>query len=241
MDYIGGLDANVPFTFIREGAPFIPDVGTVTFTVLNHVGVAIAGLTDVPVTTTTTTFQFNVHIPAVNNDIDVLKSFERRTIVVSYQKDGVYERDVLGYRVIPVAHYSVEPKDIRSFIGLQDKELGDEDIDLFASYLYVQKDLGTSYSLDSLLVSGTTQELAANEMIRMRGVLDVLPSVRQRISQEETNGVTGFKRLTIKDFDAIEAVALGRYAAALSETVISTETATTLVLFTEDADPITGA
>ena len=240
IDVTSGSDAFLNFQFIEGGEPFIPDVGTVTYTVLNHSGTPIVGLIDVPVTTTTSTFQIPIVVAAINNTINVSKKFERRVVIVKYQRGGIYGRGVINYRVISTMYFSVTPTDVRNFIGLQEKELEDKDIDLINSYLYVQRDLDT-IDIDALLTSGTTDEIAANEMIKMRTVLDVLQSVRQRISQEETNGITGFKRLTIKDFDSLEMVARGRYEQAFSDLSDVVVADITLILTTTDADPITGA
>jgi len=240
MDYISGTDVWFSHLFIHDGEPFIPDVGSVKYTVLDHAGAPIAGLADVAVTTDVTTFQIGFTIPAVNNTVAAGKRFERRTVLIQYLRAGAANRTVKAYRLVPILNHSVEPQHVRSFIGLQQKELPDAEIDLLAAYLYVEKDF-TSASLDALLASGTTQELAANECIKLRAVLAVLPSVKQRMAQKETNGVIGFERPTVVNFDDVERIANERYAAARVEALNLTDTVVSFILTTTDADPITGA
>ena len=239
MDYVGGTDTLLTHRFVRSGEPFVPDTGTVKYTVSDHDAVPISGLVNVPVTTNNSTFQITFVVTAINNAISLSKDFERRFVSVSYERDGQAYTDEFQYRLRPATKYSVSAQDVRSFIGLQDKELEDFEIDLFNSYLIAKRDLGT-ISIDTLLSSGTIQELAANGMIKAQAVLSVLPSVKQRMAQEETNGVTGFKRVQIKDLLDVELAARNLYANALTELVIPVDAALTLVLTTTDADPITG-
>ena len=239
MDFIGGTDTLLTFVFEKSGEPLVPDISSVKYTVLNHAGTPIVGLIDIPIITAADTWQVHFVVPAINNTIDVGKKFERRTVFISYTTGGKYERGVLQYRLIPLMNFSAQPKDVRAFIGVQEKELPDEDIDLLSAYLYVERDLGTT-AIAPLLSSGTILELAVNNAIKAKAVLDVLPSIRQRMAQEETNGVTGFKRLKITDFVDIEAKALALYAEAFVELLNTVEESLTLVLVTEDADPITG-
>jgi hypothetical protein len=241
MDYFAGTDILFTHKFVGEGEPFVPDPNTVKYTVYDHSGAPIAGLIDVPVATTSLTYQISFTIPAVNNSIGVGKNFERRTVVVMYQRGGADTRDVQSYRIIVMGLYSVEPKDVRSFIGIQEKELNDDEIDIYAAYMYVKQEFGDTIAIDTALTSGTTQELAVNELIKLRAVIDLIPSLRQRIAQEESNGVTSYKRLNIKDFNEFEAAVLGRYSAVMTEVLDLTGVDVTLVLTTTDADPITGA
>ena len=241
MDYFAGTDILFTHRFEQEGESFSPDPNTVEYTVFDHAGAPISGLTNVPVVTGPTDFQVSFTIPAINNQIGVGKNFERRTVVVKYHYNGFEKRDVRTYRTIPMGLFSVSPHDVRAFIGMQEKELRDDEIDLFAAYLYVKKDLGTVVAIDTALTSGTTDELAVNELIKLRAIIALLPSLKQRMAQEETNGVTGFKRVDLKDFSSFEAHVLGRYAAALEVVLAQTAAEFTLVLTTTDADPITGA
>lgn len=239
MDYLSGTAALVNIEFIQDGEAFVPDVGSVEYTVIDHSGAAIVGLQNIPVATTVDTWKVGILIGALYNSVDPSKKFERRTIVVTYTVDGVYGRTSKQYRIIPFLNHSVTPNDVRAFIGVQEKELPDSDIDLLRAYLYVEEAISPT-DIGPVLASGTVQELAANRAITAQAVIDVLPSLRQRIAQEETNGITGFKRLTIKDFAEVEMAALNALNDAILEVLNPVVEDMTLILTTTDADPITG-
>ena len=237
MDYFTETDVNLNIILSQDGEPFIPDVGSVKYNLYDHTGTPL--ISNVAVETTTTTFSIQVTVPATDNVIASGRRFERRTIVVVAARGGKFHRQVVSYRLTPFLNHSVLPSQVRAFMGAQEKELPDEDIDLFAAYLMVEKDFNAD-RLTAALASGTTQELAANECIKLRAVLDVIPSMKQRIAQSETNGVIGFERPTMTDFGEVERAAQARYYSAKMEALGLTETAPTLILTTTDADPITG-
>ena len=239
MDFFIGTDVNLKIVLQRDGEPFIPDVGSVKYTVHDHTGAPISGLQDVDVVTTTTTFAVSVNVPAAQNQVAVQRKFERRTVVVTCSRDGVAHRQIGTYRLVPFANYSVTTAQVRSFIGVQEKELEDEDVDLFAAFLFVEEDFGAANLIDALN-SGTTREIAANECIKLRAVLEVLPSVKQRIAQQESHGTIGFQRASITDLNGVETAARDRYYSAKMAALGLTEGTITLVLTTTDADPITG-
>lgn len=238
MDYFHGTDISLSIILSKDGEPFIPDMGSVKYSVYGHDGTPLAA--DVPVVTSSTTFQIQVEIAASANAIAPQRKFERRTVVVNSNRGGQYHRQTATYRLVPFLNFAIQASQVRGFIGVQEKELPDEDIDLVAAYLYVEKDF-TDTRLAEALASGTTQELAANECIKLRAVLDVLPSIKQRIAQSEKNGIIGFERPTMTDFGEVERAAQDRYYSSKMEALGLTETAPVLILVTTDADPITGA
>jgi len=240
-EFVAGADAHINVEFGTAAAPVIPDTGTVNFTVLNHAGTTIVDLIEEMVTTDLTSWATNITVPAANNTIENGRSFERRMVLVNYQVGGRRFDKVVSYRLTPRLHHSVTGQEVRSFLGVNEGELGDADLDLFAAYLKVQTEL-TAPVLEAALISGTVRELAANTMIRMQAVIAIIPSLKTRIAQSETNGPMGFTRAIIRDFAAVQAVATELYLAARDE-VTETDSAAaslTLVLVTQDADPITG-
>lgn len=240
MDTIEGTDFILNVLLQNDGAPFIPDNGTVSFTVIDHTGQPLVGYQNVPVTTTPTTFQIAVTLPSTVNSIGSGRKFERRTVVVSGQTAGRPFRITEVYRVIPYLNFSVTPQQVRAFIGLQKKELDDQDIDLLSSYLAVEEDIGSDI-LSQALSSGTVTEFAANDCIKLMAVLKVLPSVKNRMSQSEQDGTISFTRPVIKDFKEIEAAARDMYFAAKLAVTGEVENTLSLVLVTTDTDPITGS
>lgn len=240
-EFVAGAEAHLNVEFGTAAAPVIPDAGTVKFTVLNHVGDAIPDLTEQLVTTDLTSWAASITVPATHNAIEPGRSFERRMVTVHYQVNGRRFDRVVGYRLTPRLHHSVTGQEIRSFLGVNEHELGDEDLDLFAAYMKVEAEI-TAPVLQAALTSGTSRELAANTMIRMQAVIAILPSLKTRVAQSETNGPIGFTRSNIRDFRAVQGTANELYLAARDEITgtDSTQASLTLVLVTQDADPITG-
>ncbi|CCV12940.1 hypothetical protein [Mesorhizobium sp. STM 4661] len=239
FDYLDGANVTLMVTLVDGGVPVVPTVGSLTYTVRDQEGVAIPALTDVPVTTGPTTFNISVVIPAVNNAVAVGRRFEKRTVTFDFLMNGVSKQQITTYRLTAYLNHSVTPGQIRGFVGVQQHELPDSEIDLMIAFMKVEKEVGLE-ELGIALASGTTVELAANEMIRMQAVLDVLPSLKQRIAQTETNGLKGFSRPVIRDFSDVERQAQGRYAEALQETTGRTGVDLPLAALTQDTDPITG-
>lgn len=240
MDFIEGTDAILSVLLQRDGQPFIPDSGTVSYTVLDHNGNPVVGHQGVPVVTSSTQVSIQIVLPALINSIAIGKRFERRTVTIVGTTNGKPFRIVEAYRVIPYLNFSVTPNQVRSFIGLQKKELDDDDIDLVAAYLAVEDDIGSD-ELGTALASGTIAEISANECVKLMAVLKVLPSVKNRMSQSEQDGTISFSRPVIKDFKEIEAAARDMYFAAKLVVTGEVENSLPLILVTTDTDPITGS
>jgi hypothetical protein len=241
QDFLSGETINLSFRYGEGDEPIIPDIGSVTYTVFDHSGSAIAGLENVPITTGASTFQSTIEIPAIHNTIDPTKNFERRTVVVRYQKNSLYYYQRVVFRIIPFLAYTITAENVRTFLGVNKHELPDSDIDLFASYLFVREAFTDPSDLTDALLSGTQSELLANEAIVMRAAIDIIPSLQNRVAQSEKDGVRGFDRIKIKDFSELLAEAYRRYNGAIA--LIGSNTIAldyTLLVTTQDADPITG-
>jgi tellurite resistance protein len=237
-DYVAGADVRLPIIFAKNGDPIIPDVGTVTYSVLDHTLSPIAGLVDVELTTGPTTYKTTITIPASANSIGTGKRFERRTVVLSYEVQGAAETLRVSYRVTPELNHAVTPAQIRGFLGVNEHELVDADIDLSASYFSVEGLIGAT-TLATALVSGTTDELAANELIRMHAAMAVIPSLKQRLAQQEQNGVKMFARANISNFEELRKEAQRRFEQGLTTLSTTTPVELTLVVVTQDTDPVT--
>jgi hypothetical protein len=242
QDFLSGETANIRFLFGSGDEPVIPDVGSVTYTVLSAIGNPIVGLENVPIATDTGTFATKITIPAEYNVILPGKTFDRRTIIVRYTAKGVEDWQRINYRLIPSVPFTVTPATVRAFLGVNKGELPDEDIDLFSAYVYVQEAVSDPSLLTAALSSGDKLELTANDVIAMRAAIDIIPSLQNRVAQAEKNGVMGYDRIKIKDFAGLLADAYGRYYAGLELVGAVDESVgipTTLLITTTDTDPIT--
>lgn len=241
-DFLSDTDVALTFRYGDQKQPSIPDTASVTYTVMDAEGTPIVGLVDVPVTTGPTTYQSTITIPAIDNAIGVDKIFSRRIVRYSYEVATVPKTQTVQYRLVPFVSHTVTSESVRAFIGINLNELKDEDIDLFDAYMRTLTDV-PSATLTTALVSGTMTEYYANDAIRMQAVFGVIQSLRARIAQSEKNGLMGFDRPKITDFLEIMEAARLRYNQATGA-ILGTDTVEadfTLIVTTQDADPVTGA
>lgn len=241
LDFIAGEAGKLPIKFERGGAPLLPAVGSVFFTVRDHAGVPMSAYSNVAVTTDPTTFSVSLDIPAGVNTIANGKFFERRTLSVAYVVGGVSYLDSYSFRIIPFLNHSVTPDAVRGFIGVNDGELENSDIDITAAFMKAGVEVGME-AMATALASGTLKEIKANDLVLMRTVLDVLPSLKQRIAQREEDGVKSFERPKIIDFTALQTEAERRYLDAYGivfEGIVA-ETDYTIFAVTQDTDRLTG-
>jgi len=238
QDFVAGEDIELPVSLIVGGQPVIPDEDSVKFTLRDHSGAVIDGMSNIPVSTGSADYRFMIEIPAEYNTLSAGKRFERRTINLSYTHNGIARGLRLHYRLIPYLNHSVTPAQVRSFLGVNETELPDDEINLVDAYFVVEEQVGQTI-LEESLTSGTTSEIAANTLVRMRAVLDVIPSLKQRVAQEERSGQKSFSRPLIHDFDALREEAEKRYQVALNTFSTGIELPLNLVVTTQDVDPIT--
>jgi hypothetical protein len=239
MDVIAGTPTALTIPFIIGNQPVAPDVGSVTYTLKDQLGAPMVGLTDIAYVTTGTTYQMQILVPSSAHQIDPARRFERRGVVVNFKLNGEEVQLTRAYRIVPEPLHTVTPAEVRAFIGIEEHELPDAHIDLLSAFLVVEKDVGAA-ELAAALTSGTTDEISANTLVRMRAVLDVLPSAKQRMAQSEKNGVKEFSRVDLKELDKLKGEAEKRYQEALEEIVIVTEVTPSLFLVTANTDAITG-
>lgn len=239
MDVIAHSPAALAIAFILGDQPVAPDVGTVRYTVQDQVGASLPDFIDVPIITTATTYQALLLISADAQTIAVGRRFERRTVVVGFQVQGLNAELRRLYRVVPDLPHTVTAQQVRGFIGIEPHELPDDEIDLVAAYFAVEADVGEA-ELAIALTSGTSTELDANTLVCMKAVLNVLPSAKQRMAQSEKNGVKEFSRVDLKELDKLGIEALRRYEEALGKIVVTTETTPSLFLTAVGTDAVTG-
>lgn len=239
LTFHAGQSTVVAVPLTRDGEPFLADAGA-KWTLRDHAGLPMPAYTDqVVADVSDTTLVLNV--PALAQTIDSSRLFEKRFLVVSGTTDGTPFETTLVYRIIAWLNYSVTVDDVRSFIGIDAGELGDNDIDLVAAYMELAATAGKD-TLATALSAGTRVEELANKAIKGLAVLACLPGLRQRISKKAEDGSMKVERFTV-DFDRLEADARklvmdGTIALGTPE---DTLTAPTLfVLVTPTTDVITG-
>lgn len=149
----------------------------------------------------------SIEIPAQYNMIEDGGLFDTRVVEISFYHDGKYFVIRDSYRIVEYYYFSATPKDVRDYYGLNVGELPDEDIDLVGIYLQLVQKFGDTFT--SALQSAGQASFRANRLIVLKGVVQVFPSARLRVNQEENDGSSKFLRYLNKiDWDALLAAAL---------------------------------
>lgn len=230
-----GRDVTIPVNLTYNGQPAVPDAGTAVLYVSAPGGDVIFTQ---DLTTGPTDVTILARIPAEHNQITT--AFSRRVVRISAERGGIPFEAVAMYRLTPQILYTVTPKDVRSFLGVNEGELPDDEVDLSGTYLNLEFDMGRD-KLVAALTSGDQAELRANEAILYKTVLDVIPSLANRVAVEETDGALSFKRNARKDFAELKKSAEDRLSAALAVINPVNDPGYSILITTTDADPITGA
>lgn len=224
----------LPLPFRVGGDLVVPDAGSVTISIYAHDGTKL--IDNEPVTTP------DYEIEAVHHTIDPNRVFEKRSFVLNFRYDGKLHTVRQSYRITPFLNYSASAEDVRNFIGISADDLPDDAVDLFKAYVSL-RELVPAADLTTALASGDVAEIRVNEALVMLAVLDVVPSLMQRVAAMEADGILQFRRQTVKSYEALAAAAEQRLAMALSELgVIQSGTgAATMIIKVTPSDPITGA
>lgn len=146
-------------------------------------------------------------IPA---EINTMESdyFDSRIVEISYFYNGKPQLIRDSYRITDFYYFTASPKDVRDYFGLNEGELPDEDIDLNDVYFQLLKKHGDKFT-DALNLEGGVANIRANRLIVLKGVVQVFPSARLRVNQEENDGSSKFLRYLNKiDWDGLLANAL---------------------------------
>lgn len=193
----------VPFT--RDDEPFVPDVGSVRWTLRNQAGAKVLGFVGEQVVTNEDTTQIAITIPAAQNELEAGSRFEKRTVVVTGTVGGHKFEILRPYRLIAWLNHSVSPDNVRAYVGVDSGELPDSVIDIPSAYFRIERIVGQQ-RLEVLLTEAGHGEQDANRAITSQAVLDLIPSLRQRLSQKESDGSMEVTRAKL-DIDALQAAA----------------------------------
>lgn len=233
-----GEDVPVRILFKNGGETFIPDANSVYYTVRDNDGQTVVGHTNVAVSTGATTAAVTITVPAIVNQIT--GKIEQRTVQVKATRGGIPWNTSVAYHLTEWLNFSVRPPQVRKYLGVNEGELPDEDIDLVRAYLQVELDIGEENFAEALS-SGTMEAIRANDAIMYQAALQILPGFALRIAQQETNGTLGFQRYSKFDFDRLWAETAALYGDIVADLSLTDRVTPTLVAFSTQIDPFTNA
>lgn len=234
--FLADEDIAVQLPLRVNGEPIIPDAGSVKLTLRGNAGQVL--LSKEPVTMAAASTEASYVIPAQHNELGDSR-FSMRSVLVEFTKSGRPLTAKLSYRLVPWFNTTVTADDVRAFIGVDAGELPDNVIDIADAYLAVEGVVGIA-PLATALAGADQRQIRANQIILARAVLDQLPGLPLRLSQNESNGVFSAQRPKI-DLALLELRALALYGEALGAVVVTNESERTDFLVVGIApDPITG-
>lgn len=207
--------------FIEDGEFYTPDVGSVTYTLLDNQNVAISGQTSIVVTTTASTTNVVLNIGAAYNIKSSLKDFENRTIHLKGTVGGKPFAIRSRYRLIDSALLILDPNNVRVILGVSDSELPDEDIDVFISYFKYANKYGDTFK--NAFSQGDISALYAESVVYLETAINAVPALRLKVAQTESDGVVRFSRFTNIDWDSLLADLKSKLEEALLTVGVSTE------------------
>lgn len=208
--YLAGEDIALQIPLrTYNGEPVVPDTGSVKLTVRDNTGTVVINKTAVTMAPAST--EASVVVPAVNNAIGDGR-FTMRTVVIDFTKTGRPMVSRETYRLTAWLNTTVTPDEVRAFIGVDAGELPNSVIDIVEAYLDVENDI-TEATLTAALGAADNKQIAANRMILAQAVLNQIPGLPLRLSQNESNGVFSAQRPKI-DLIALELRAQAMYADA---------------------------
>lgn len=237
MYVISGETAILRFVFLDGRDTFIPDTNSVHYTLRDNAGAIVSGHDNVLVTLGPTAVSADITVTGSLNIIS--GSLERRTVTVTATRSGKYWVQTQGYFITQWMNTWITPKDVRDYLGVNEDELPDDDLDLVTAYLSVKDELEST--LETALASGTIDAIKANNAIKYRMAQDALPGLALRIAQSETNGTLAFTRLAKLDLEKLAAETAKRYGEIVSELGGDPTSDRTWLTFSTDVDPFTGA
>lgn len=235
LNFQANQDITLTISFSRDGESFVPDDGQASWALVGHDGTQLtspASLTGI------TDSQVSIQVLAAHNIITDPRFFEKRTVVVNCLRNGQSFQARGIYRVAPWINMTAVEDDVRSFIGIDNGELPDADIDLFDAYLQLSNTMSVEV-LDAALVAGDKSETDANAAIVAMAVLGVLPSLQFRASKTSTDSTSTITRFQL-DFAALRAAAQAKLDAAIAS-ITNADSAERLIFIIGDrTDPVTG-
>lgn len=226
--------------FILRGNPAIPASNSVRWTLIGHDGLPVSGAIDQPVTTGPADTQAVIQVPGSKNQLgDASRLFESRRLIVSAILGGAPWSVELPYRVAPRPNISVTNGDVRAYLGVNEDELPDDGIDVFAAFVAVRAAAGAT-ALTAALTEGGATQLLANRAVLAQTVLLLIPSLQQRLLLTHTDGSISATRNKI-DFKAIAEQAQRDLASGLDAILGRTPVESPFFVIGTLTDVITGA
>lgn len=231
---------NTPFTHVVEFASGSP-TGAFSYSVRDDDGTIVNGLENVIVPIGIGMISARIDIPASANTVSK-PVFETRTISWNYPTASGTVNGSHSYVLQRSIPFPATPEGVRQLLGVTEKEVPDERIDVLGAYLRFRKPLTTpDAALLPFITSGDADSYTITRAIEAVAALELLPTLQISIARRFDSGTNSYERWNRIDWDALAAKLEGMVyeATILVEPTLELAINPILVLSTR-TDPLTG-
>lgn len=204
MSYAFAGMSNVISVIITKNGDYaqLEPADVVSYSVFDIKGNIIANLknVEVPVTDDNRTF-LRIDIPAEANSLAEGEVFSNRIVIINYTLNGVMNTVRQTYRIIPFAPYSCSESDVRTILGVSEKDLSDDMIDLYAAYLKAKQ---RSDKIEEALSAGTIKTNVANRIVAIYAALAFRNTLPLLIAKIESDNIVSQTRFTMSMDDFMQ-------------------------------------
>lgn len=230
-------DVTLYYDFIVDSEFVIPDFNTIFYTLYDNEGLPVPGYINVqpdgsPVEDT----GISIIIESDGN----LKThdYELRTLTISFKYNNKPYTIEDSYQIVDRITFPITKDSIRSIIGLSSSEWSDDDIDIIGSANDLQ--ISTNINIDQILSTGGSNTRSLLQLIRLRTVFNILPTIELIALQSEQADNTVAKRFNNIDFDALRARLQAEYDGLLEDFEGAVPYSVVSFIVFTDTDPVTG-
>ena len=237
MDFLPDTDVSVRVMFEGLGQPKVPDTGTVSWTLRGDAGDIV--LVDQPLSPGPASSSVIVTVPAVHNAI--VARYEKRTLITKFSSGGIPYTVSMRYRLVPFLNLEIGPENVRKFVGVNPRELPDDEIDLTRAYFDIEASV-TQPVLELMLAGTPAERKSANNAILATVGHRVHPLAQAAYSPVRDGWAAWLPTLPrTPDFDQLRRDAEDLLSSALDTLIGRDSAAQTLITVSTPIDVITGA
>lgn len=232
---------NTPFTHVVEFASGSP-TGAFSYSVRDEDGQIVGGLENVVIPISIGQISARIDVPSSANVVSK-PVFESRTILWTYPTGSGTVNGSYNYILQRSIPFPASPEGVRQLLGVTEKELPDERIDVLGAYLSFRKPLtNPDAALLPYTTSGDADSYTITRAIEAVAALELLPTLQLSLARRFDSGTNSYERWNRIDWDALEAKLTGMvYGATIMVDPLLELVIDPIFVLSTRTDPLTGA
>jgi hypothetical protein len=229
-----------PYTHIVEFASGSP-TGAFSYTITDDDGNVVAGLENVVVSIGIGAISARIDVPAAYNTVSK-PLFETRTITWTYPTNSGTVNGSQSYVIYKQIPFPATPEGVRQLLGVTEKEVPDENIDLMSGYLRFREPFDDpDAALLPYTTSGDASSYKITRAIEAAAALQILPTLQLALAKRFDSGTNAYERWNRIDWEGLAGrlMSLVQEAVVLVDPLLELDFPILFVLSTR-TDPLTG-